>query len=180
MASGEGADPAGAAELQDGDPAVFRDAAIADRETVLEFWPHPERLDRRFAAAADGSETFVVAVGSGEAGVVGAASVRWGGGCDDTARPMLYGVEVRPDLRGRGVGSALIRHVAQLVADRGFAEVSLEVEVGNAGAIRLYHRLGFVTVGPHRHVWRSGSATGSTDVLIMHGRAATVRATPLS
>ncbi|BEL12636.1 hypothetical protein Q0Z83_108270 [Actinoplanes sichuanensis] len=157
---------------------MFRDAAATDRDAIGVFWPHPERVDRRLAAAADGTETFLVAVDPAEGTVLGTASVRWGGGCDDATRPLLYGLAVRPELRGRGLGSALIRHVAALVADRGFAEISLEVEAGNEGAIRLYHRLGFVTAGPHLHVWRSASATGTVDVLILHGRAARIRPTP--
>lgn len=157
---------------------MFRDAVPADRDAIRSFWPHPDRLDRRLAAAADGSETFLVAVGPSEGTVLGMASVRWGGGCDDATRPLLYGVAIRPELRGRGLGSTLIRHAAGLVADRGFAEISLEVEVGNEGAIRLYRRLGFVTAGPHLHVWRSASATGTVDVLIMHGRAGSLRPTP--
>lgn len=103
--------------------------------------------------------------------MIGVVGVRWGGGCADSGRPLLYALVVRPDRRGSGVGTALIRHIAGLVAGRGFAELTLEVEVANAGAIRLYHRLGFVTGGPHRHVWQSGNLSGSVDVLIMNGRA---------
>ncbi|HWS34365.1 MAG TPA: GNAT family N-acetyltransferase [Actinoplanes sp.] len=116
--------------------------------------------------------------GSGDGGleeaggaVAGIVSVRWGGGCSDASRPLLYALEVRPELRGRGVGTGLIRHVAGLVVGRGYAEITLEVEVDNAGAIRLYRRLGFTMTGPHQHFWYFGEVSGSVEVLIMHGRA---------
>ncbi|SDT79765.1 GNAT family N-acetyltransferase [Actinoplanes derwentensis] len=151
------------------DGFVIRDAVPGDRDAVLSFWPHPDRFDRRLASSVSGEESLLVAVhGDLTAGIVG---IRWDGGCDDAARPLLYALEIRAEQRGRGGGTALIRHVAGLVADRGFAELTLEVEVANAGAIRLYHRLGFVTAGPHRHVWHSGKSCGIADVLIMHGGA---------
>lgn len=153
-----------------------RDALPADRESVLKFWPFPERLDRRFAAAAAGTESLLVAtVGTGVRLVFGGAvSIRWSGGCEDPGRPMLYGLEVPPAQRGRGLGTALTRFAARRAAARGFTELCLEVEPVNSGAIRLYRRLGFQVAGPHRHVWRSGDASGAVDVLIMRARATDV------
>ena len=43
-----------------------------------------------------------------------------------------------------GVGSELVRRVVAGMAADGCQEVSLEAEVGNAGALRLYERLGFL------------------------------------
>ena len=40
----------------------FRDALPEDRDAVPDFWPHPERLDLRFAAAATGAGSLLVAV----------------------------------------------------------------------------------------------------------------------
>ncbi|WP_430780260.1 GNAT family N-acetyltransferase [Actinoplanes sp. G11-F43] len=197
---------------------LIRDATAADRGAVLDFWPHPDRFDRRLASSAAGDEALLVAESGSGAGlgcgsgsgarseswsgsavgtecavragsavgaecavgagcaVAGVASLRWSGGCDDPNRPLLYALEVRPELRGRGAGTALIRSCAGRAAGRGFAEITLEVEVGNAGAIRLYRRLGFVTVGPHRHIWHAGKVTGGTDVLIMRGRSGQIAA----
>ncbi len=50
---------------------------------------------------------------------------------------------VVPDARGRGLGTALIGHAADVFARRGRHDLRLKVEAGNAGAIRLYERLGF-------------------------------------
>ncbi len=53
-------------------------------------------------------------------------------------------IYVRPEARGRGVGTELIRAAVEHVAPDGVLE--LEVLESNAGARRLYERLGFHTV----------------------------------
>lgn len=53
-------------------------------------------------------------------------------------------VYVRPEARGRGIGTELIRAAAEHVGPDGVLE--LEVLEANAGARRLYERLGFRTV----------------------------------
>lgn len=50
---------------------------------------------------------------------------------------------VVPQARGRNVGEALLRAMAQRFARRGAAFVKLEVDETNAGAERFYARLGF-------------------------------------
>lgn len=55
----------------------------------------------------------------------------------------------RPRLRGRGVGSALLRSVIADAAARGVETLHLEVRAGN-DAIRLYTREGFEKVGERR------------------------------
>jgi GNAT superfamily N-acetyltransferase len=55
-------------------------------------------------------------------------------------------VYVRPPARGRGIGVELIREVARQAHEAGAEMVELEVLETNAGARRLYERLGFHTV----------------------------------
>lgn len=57
-------------------------------------------------------------------------------------------------VRGRGIGSALLRHVQRTALRDGLDSVMLHVEHRNAGARRLYERLGFAAeedIGSH---WR--------------------------
>lgn len=56
-------------------------------------------------------------------------------------------IAVRPDARGRGIGTALL--LALLVAARegGATSATLDVRVSNLGAQRLYERLGFRPAG---------------------------------
>ena len=82
---------------------------------------------------------------------VGAAWLRrWAGaargyGFVDAETPELS-VSVLPGRRGRGVGTALLRHLLGAAAGR-FGAVSLSVSVTNP-ARRLYEREGFMAVGP--------------------------------
>jgi len=50
-------------------------------------------------------------------------------------------------VRGQGVGTALLAHVQQLARDGACNAVELSVLRENAGALRLYQRLGFASVG---------------------------------
>jgi len=60
------------------------------------------------------------------------------------ARPTLYIKElfVTPDVRGAGVGEALMRCAAQLAVEHGCAIVKWQVARWNEGAARFYTRLG--------------------------------------
>jgi ribosomal protein S18 acetylase RimI-like enzyme len=57
------------------------------------------------------------------------------------------GVVVVPDRRGQGVGTLLLGRVIAEAADQGLRAVALDVDADNEGAVRLYHRMGFVTIG---------------------------------
>jgi ribosomal protein S18 acetylase RimI-like enzyme len=68
----------------------------------------------------------------------------------------IIDIALVPELRGRGIGGALIAALQREAESAGSA-VSLQVETHNRAA-RLYERLGFVPVadsGVHRHLeWR--------------------------
>jgi len=53
-------------------------------------------------------------------------------------------VRVAEDLRGRGIGEAMMRHVVALARERGCALVQLTTNKARADAQRFYRRLGFV------------------------------------
>jgi ribosomal protein S18 acetylase RimI-like enzyme len=61
--------------------------------------------------------------------------------------PYLKSVGVRPDARGRGVGSRLIAHVEAVCRQQGGRDVFLCVSSFNVRARALYERLGFELVG---------------------------------
>lgn len=54
-------------------------------------------------------------------------------------------VQVRPDLQGRGIGTAVLRRIIGEAAREGLG-VSLQVLRANRAARRLYERLGFAAV----------------------------------
>lgn len=70
----------------------------------------------------------------------------------------ILSVAVRTDRRGRGLGGALLRrHLARLAAE-GVTTSFLEVEEGNAAALALYGRLGYVQVGRRKGYYAGGGA----------------------
>jgi ribosomal protein S18 acetylase RimI-like enzyme len=69
--------------------------------------------------------------------------------------PMILDVMVDPELRGRGLGRAVLSETVRALAGSGAEVVHLNVTEGNTPALRLYRELGFVvTMGP-THDWYS-------------------------
>jgi GNAT superfamily N-acetyltransferase len=84
-------------------------------------------------------------VGELEGDVIATAQVTW-------VRRLTYvggemgiveSVRVRSDLRGRGLGETLMRHVLDLARARGAVRVELTTNAERDGARRFYERLGF-------------------------------------
>jgi GNAT superfamily N-acetyltransferase len=57
--------------------------------------------------------------------------------------PLLTHLEVREDLRSRGIGGELINRAEQELSERGHRRVALAVEQSNERAVRLYERCGY-------------------------------------
>ena len=56
-------------------------------------------------------------------------------------------IAVAAEHRGRGLGSALMRHIMQDVTEQGVIRATLEVRESNRAARQLYESLGFVAAG---------------------------------
>jgi ribosomal-protein-alanine N-acetyltransferase len=71
------------------------------------------------------------------------------GGLEDTGEE-IYGhimnLAISPECRGRGIGTHLVRRLEQQFALGGASGVQLEVRIGNTGAQRFYHRMGYQEV----------------------------------
>ena len=74
------------------------------------------------------------------------------------AQPGLYleDLFVRPEHRGKGIGEALLKHLARLAVNRGCGRFEWSVLDWNEGAIRFYEKMG-ATVMPD---WRICRVTG--------------------
>ena len=59
----------------------------------------------------------------------------------------INNIAVHPEVRGKGLGEALLRHALERVRAEGAAFVSLEVRASNGAARRLYAKLGFEVFG---------------------------------
>jgi ribosomal protein S18 acetylase RimI-like enzyme len=113
--------------------------------------PDPEAVRERFArvvADMDPANLHLVVVIDGH--VVGHLDA-WGEtvpGPGTTRQPLraaTIGLAVLEAHRGRGAGSALIEAAEQWAHERELDEVRMEVAIENAGARRLYERLGYET-----------------------------------
>jgi ribosomal-protein-alanine N-acetyltransferase len=118
------------------------------------------QLENRWREQETGYRTLVVAEVEGSP--VGTVSLygRKGG------LMHLFALEVGPDWRGRGIGTALVQHVIETARHEGHGAVFLEVRSDNRGARRLYHRLGFRRVGAEFvNTWWRFHDDGSRDVV---------------
>ena len=126
-----------------GAPEAFGSTLAREQGQPLEF----------FATRLAGGAIFI-SEHSGE--VVGMAGLRQAEGEKERHKAMITGVFVRPEARGRGFGAALIG--AALAHARGMVEqVHLAVVQGNASALALYERLGFVAYGVEPRALRMGA-----------------------
>lgn len=127
-------------------------AVLAERLTAF---ANDEKESRKALAAQErGERVLLVAWHEGEP--VGRVAVRWAGD-QDLARirsrnavaatapnyPALLELEVVPELRGRGVGTQLIRRAEELSVAAGHGGLCMTVHRDNPRARALYERLGY-------------------------------------
>jgi ribosomal-protein-alanine N-acetyltransferase len=82
----------------------------------------------------------------------------------------VMNVSVDPDRRRRGIASALLSHLIELVGDTE-AQITLEVRRSNGGAIVLYERFGFRSAGTRRRYYQDNGE----DAVIMWRTPGTLR-----
>ena len=122
-------------------------------------------FEARLARLA-GSETaeqavsFVVDV---DGSAVGGASMF---GFDSFARHAEVGINLLPEARGRGVGTAAIRQLVEFgFVRRNLRRIHLQAIASNTAALRAYEKAGFVVEGRLReHAWVRG---GYEDIVLM-------------
>ncbi len=62
----------------------------------------------------------------------------------------ITNIVVEASQRGKGIGTALLRFLMEEGKKRGITAYTLEVRVGNAAAIHVYEKLGFISEGIRR------------------------------
>jgi len=138
---------AGMVQLQGGSAAAVPDAEVIRSWLATRGWDGAERV-------------WLVAERNGR--LVGHCRI----GPDWPAAPgtggLALGIELHPDVRGHGLGHALMRGAEGWAAGRG-ARLELAVLPHNARALNLYRTLGYADLGPvphpatgeiHRHMVR--------------------------
>ena len=143
----------------------------ADLSTWEERSPEPPRLltrdqfDARRARAAESAASgdtasFVI---DADGTAVGAASLF---NVDSLARHAEVGINLRPDARGRGIGTAAVELLVEFgFVRRNLRRLHLQAIASNTAAIRAYEKAGFVVEGRQReHAWVRG---GYEDIVLM-------------
>ena len=121
------------------------------------------QIKRRLEESRKGFRTMLVAVKGGRA--IGSVSIG-GGSFQRKGALRLFALDVGPEFRRKGVGTALVRAVEAIASDKGMDEVNLEVEVDNEDAIRLYHRLGYRICGdPVMDRWSKLEDDGTSETI---------------
>ena len=111
-------------------PLTDADLPVVDARLPL------NRLDQK------GERTYLVAWEGVEP--VGHMHIAWNG---HGGIPEIQDAFVLPERRGEGVGSALTAAAEEEAAARGHGRIGLTVSIKNAGARRLYERLGYAGTG---------------------------------
>lgn len=75
----------------------------------------------------------------------------------------IYNVAVKEDYRGKSIAYKLMTHLINEGRKRGIKEFTLEVRQSNIGAIKLYEKLGFKTIGIRKGLY----SKPMEDALIM-------------
>lgn len=119
------------------DPGAF--ASTHERESSFD----DDEWIRRTRGGPDGRPSAIYLAVDGER-AVGTAAVVYP---VDMDVPMLVGMWVAPDVRGRGVGRKLVDAVVAWVAERGDRRLVLWVVDDNHSAIALYESCGFEQTG---------------------------------
>ncbi|HRC41269.1 GNAT family N-acetyltransferase [Nostocoides sp.] len=116
-------------------PEAFVAGLAEEQAYDEELWRLRMRRAQRMVADVDGDAVGVVSVGVLE-------------DAENTAE--IFGLWVRPDLRGRGVAATLVRSASQQAADDGFDRIAYWVGTDNGRAVAFASGFGFRPTGRRR------------------------------
>lgn len=130
-------------DLADYAAQIERDEALSFQDAVARAHDELSVAVRHGHAAAveRGHRRFTALDGSGES--VGWLWVTPFPDHNGQTRAFLYQITVRPAMRARGFGSAMLRALEEMLAAEGTAELWLNVNDANEPARRLYRRAGY-------------------------------------
>ncbi|MEO8123092.1 MAG: GNAT family N-acetyltransferase [Burkholderiales bacterium] len=162
--------PMGAADLaaykalRDGTLAERPEAFTSDAETEMR--RPPETYLGRLAGPTDGGWPFTLTAWLGER-LIGAVT------CERDARVKVshigkvVGMYVVSDMRGSGIGRALLEACIAKARERGLAMLTLSVTSGNSNAVGLYAAFGFVRYGRLERAIRVGTRFHDKDLMVL-------------
>ncbi|WP_426687563.1 GNAT family N-acetyltransferase [Rhodanobacter ginsengiterrae] len=139
-------------------PTRVRRAATSDLDDLVALEQRSfssDRLSRaQYRRHLDSDSAVVIVATSNHRGLLGSA-VLFFRKHGSVAR--LYSLATQPEVRGQGVGAALLEAAADAARRRGCKALRLEVRDGNAAAIGLYEREGFHRIGRYAKYYQDGA-----------------------
>ncbi|WP_159714949.1 GNAT family N-acetyltransferase [Geminicoccus flavidas] len=145
-------------------PFEIRPAVSSDAEELLRLrhalWPDDMDAAQEIAAyLASPPENAIVLVaaklGAGLAGFIEMGLRGYAEGCGPGPIAYIEGWYVDADLRGLGVGLALVRAGEDWAKARGLSEIASDALITNEGSIAAHRALGFTEVERIVCFWRS-------------------------
>ena len=114
----------------------------------LTLWPH--HTADELAPDMDGmladplQPVYVAELSNGSlAGFLEAGTRKYAEGCETSPVGYIEGWYVDADLRGQGIGKALVRAAEDWARSQGFREMASDTWLENEGSIRAHGRLGY-------------------------------------
>lgn len=137
---------------QDNERRIIRDitvAAYAEYQAVMppRFWT---RYQHNLIATLDGEGNFERIVAEQNGALVGSvllyppAAASYAGAAISTSYPEVRFLAMLPQMRGQGIGAALMKECERRAREAGAQSIGLHTMEVMRAAIRMYERLGFV------------------------------------
>lgn len=133
-------------------PVLIRRAVSTDKEEWLRMrcllWPDtdPGNLASELDSMLKDDDTAVFVAernGAGLSGLLEAGTRRYADGCDTSPVGYIEGWYVDTDVRGQGIGAALMAEAEDWARDRGLQEMASDAEITNETSLRAHLALGY-------------------------------------
>lgn len=148
-------------------PAAFGSTYEGEVDTPL------EQIAERLARGSDRENVMFGAFDDGGGALVGLAGLGRGTSLKTRHRCGVWGMYVAPEVRGRGVGRALVSTlVAHARTLDGVERLVLGVESGNEAARALYHSFGFATYGIEPQAYKLDGRYWDSEMMTLDLREA--------
>lgn len=144
--------PVAVRRLSAADAALFRDIRLEGLRCDPDAFSSTfeDESARKLSFFAERLAESAVFAAFRDARVLGTAGFHVQQGPKHRHKGTLWGMYVRPEARGAGIGASLVEAVLEH-ARRHVELIQLSVISGNSGARRLYERFGFAAYGLERH-----------------------------